>query len=307
MPNQVTALVVDDEEMNRVIVAGYLSRLGYATVGASDGREAWRLLRERPRDFHVVLLDRWMPGMDGMEFLALLRTDPDLSQIPVIMQTISDGTADVAEAIQAGVFYYLVKPYDGDLLRSVAAAAVEDYTRLVRLEGDVRARCDAMMLLRSGSFRFRTPKEAHNLAITLAAASPNGRRLAFGLMELLMNAVEHGNLGIGYEAKTELKASNLLGIEIEERLARPENRDKHATLDFARDDERIVFTIADQGPGFDWQRYIEVDPRGARASHGRGIALARSVSFDRIEYLGRGNMVRGVVDLARHAGGGSAA
>ncbi|HEY0836951.1 MAG TPA: response regulator [Azospirillum sp.] len=300
MAGAVTALVVDDEAMNRAVVAGHLARLGYATIDAADGAEAWRILKSRRQDVHVVLLDRRMPGLDGMAFLELLRGDPELARIPVIMQTNADSSSDVAEAIQAGVFYYLTKPYDGELLRSVASAAVEDYTRLRRLEGDVRSRTDAMGLLQSGCFSFRTPRDAHNLAITLAAASPNARKLAFGLMELLMNAVEHGNLGIGFATKSRLKASNMLTREIEARLSLTANRDKHATVRFERDAARITYTITDQGRGFDWRPFLDRNAGRARETHGRGIALARGVSFDDLQYLGCGNTVVGTIEIARH-------
>lgn len=299
MADPITALVVDDEEMSRAIVAGYLGRMGYRTLGFASAEEAWHILTDRRETVHVVLLDRQLPGMDGMEFFKRLKADPDLGAIPVIMQTVSDSSAEIAEAIQAGVFYYLVKPYAGDLLRSVAAAAVEDYARLMQLQGDVRSRADAMGLMREGTFRFRTPQEAHNLAIAVSSIIPNTRKLAFGLMELLMNAVEHGNLGIGYEAKSELKMGNMLAREIETRLELPENRDKAATLHILRDAARITFTVTDQGRGFDWTRYLAVDAFRSSATHGRGIALARMVSFDELSYEGSGNTVVGIVDLAR--------
>ena len=299
MADPITALVVDDEEMSRAIVAGYLARMGYRTLEAGTAEEAWAILADRREAVHVILLDRQLPGMDGMEFFKRLKDAPDLGAIPVIMQTVSDSSAEIAEAIQAGVFYYLVKPYAGDLLRSVAAAAVEDYTRLKQLQGDVRSRADAMALMCEGTFRFRTPQEAHNLAIAMSSTIPNTRKLAFGLMELLMNAVEHGNLGIGYETKSELKLGNMLAREIEERLAQPENREKVATLHVARDAARIVFTVTDQGRGFDWTRFLGVDAFRSSATHGRGIALARMVSFDELSYVGSGNTVVGVVDLAK--------
>ncbi|MBP2314974.1 ATP-binding response regulator [Azospirillum soli] len=299
MADPISALVVDDEEMSRAIVAGYLGRMGYRTLGAATAEEAWRILADRQETIHVILLDRQLPGMDGMEFFKRLKADPDLGAIPVIMQTVSDSSAEIAEAIQAGVFYYLIKPYAGDLLRSVASAAVEDYAHLTKLQGDVRSRNDAMALMRDGTFHFRTPQEAHNLAIAVSSIIPNTRKLAFGLMELLMNAVEHGNLGIGYEAKSELKMGSMLSGEIERRLALPENLDKTATLRVARDDARVVFTVTDQGRGFDWTRYLAVDAFRSSATHGRGIALARMVSFDELIYEGSGNTVVGVVDLAR--------
>lgn len=298
MADPITALIVDDEELSRAILAGYLGRMGYRTLGVGTAEEAWRLLADLREVVHVVLLDRQLPGMDGMDLFLRMKADPDLSTIPVIMQTISDRSAEIAEAIQAGVFYYLVKPYPGELLQSVAAAAVDHLTRLKRLQGDVRSRADAMALMRDGTFRFRTPQEAHNLAIAVASIVPNARGLAFGLVELLLNAVEHGNLGIGYAAKGALKLGNMLAREIEDRLTRPENAGKAAALHVRRDDQRVVFTVSDEGQGFDWTRYLAMDARQSTATHGRGIALARMVAFHDLTYVGNGNTVVATIDLS---------
>ena len=302
MTNPITALVVDDEEMSRAIVAGYLGRIGFRTLGAGSAEEAWHLLAEAGEVVHVVLLDRQLPGMGGMEMFTRMKAHPDLATIPVIMQTISDSSAEIAEAIQAGVFYYLVKPYAGELLQSLAAAAVDRHARLKQLQGDVRSRANAMALLRDGTFQFRTPQEAHNLAIAVSSMVPHARGLAFGLMELLLNAVEHGNLGIGYAAKEELKLGHRLAREIEERLAQPGNARKAATLQVRRDAARAVFTVTDEGPGFDWTRYVSMDAFRSTATHGRGIALARMVGFDELTYVGSGNTVVATVSLASAAG-----
>ena len=298
MADPITALVVDDEEMSRAIAAGYLARMGYRTLGVSTGEAAWELLAGRREPVHMVLLDRQLPDMDGMALLARMKAEPEMASIPVVMQTASDSSADIAQAIQAGVFYYLIKPYHGDLLRSVAAAAIDDHTRLKRLEGDVRSHAGAMTLLQEGTFRFRTLQEAHNLAVAVSSALPKTRKLTFGLVELLLNAVEHGNLGIGYEAKSALKQGNRLIQEIERRLAHPDNRAKFATLRIERVPGAVTFTVSDMGEGFDWTSYLSMDASRLDAAHGRGIALARMIAFDELAYLGSGSTVVGTVRLA---------
>jgi anti-sigma regulatory factor (Ser/Thr protein kinase) len=55
---------------------------------------------------------------------------------------------------------------------------------------------------------------------------------------------------------------------------------------------RIVFSIVDEGQGFDWRNYLDLDPRRAFDPNGRGIAMARSLSFESMEYNERGNEVR---------------
>jgi hypothetical protein len=51
------------------------------------------------------------------------------------------------------------------------------------------------------------------------------------------------------------------------------------------------FTIADEGAGFEWRRFLDIDPARAFDTHGRGIAVARRFSFDSLEYVDPGNQV----------------
>jgi CheY-like chemotaxis protein len=79
----VSVLVVDDENDIREAVSELLVDEGYAVLGAGDGAEALRQLRDHHPS--VVLLDLMMPGMNGWEFRAAQKDDPDLSKIPVIV------------------------------------------------------------------------------------------------------------------------------------------------------------------------------------------------------------------------------
>ena len=72
-----------------------------------------------------------------------------------------------------------------------------------------------------------------------------------------------------------------------------------------RDEERWVFEIADDGPGFDWRRFLDFDPERAFAPNGRGIALSRQLSFSSLTYIPPGNVVIVTVPRVR-AGGGAA-
>ena len=105
------------------------------------------------------------------------------------------------------------------------------------------------------------------------------------------NAVEHGNLQISYDEKTELQETEEWETEITRRLSLPDFAHKQATIRLHRSAEAIEFIITDQGLGFDWKRYLDMSPDLAFASHGRGIALARALSFDTLEYRGVGNEV----------------
>lgn len=289
------ALVVDDERMNREVVVANLRAAGYETVTAEDGQQAWEILDRMPGDFDVILLDRRMPRMDGMELLARLKGDERLRPIPVIMQTAYASSEDVVEGIKAGVYYYLGKPLDRRLLLSVAAAAVEDHHRFRRLSEDLERRTTALVLMDSGKFRFRTPAEGNTLAVALARACPQSQFLAVGLSEIFTNAVEHGNLGITFDEKARLIADKRLAKEIEARLDAPLGRTRFVEVLFERLPEEIRISVRDEGAGFDWRRYMDLDTSRAFSAHGRGIAMARRLSFDRLEYRDPGNEVLCVV------------
>ena len=91
--------------------------------------------------------------------------------------------------------------------------------------------------------------------------------------------------------------ANQLSEEIARRLALEENREKHVEVVFERRSTVLVFTIRDQGVGFDWQRYLDFDSERVFDPNGRGIAMARMTSFDSVEYQGNGNTVLATVKL----------
>jgi len=292
------ALVVDDERMNREVIVANLRVAGFDTVTAEDGLQAWEILDAHPEAFDVVLLDRRMPRMDGMDLLRKLKADQRLDHIPVIMQTAYAETEDVTAGIKAGAYYYLAKPLDRRLLLSVTEAAIADHQRRQRLLDDLDKRTTAMLLLESGTFRFRTLDEGHTLAVALARSCPQARHLVAGLSELFTNAVEHGNLGIGYEEKAQLLENRRWRQEIEARLDTPEGRTRMVEVEVSRQAGRVSFVIRDQGSGFDWRGYGQISPERAFAPHGRGIALARNLAFDHLEYNECGNQVTAVVEIA---------
>ena len=291
------ALVVDDERMNREVIVANLRAAGFETVTAEDGVQAWGILDSHPGAFDVILLDRRMPRMNGMELLHKLKDDDRLAHIPVIMQTAYAETEEVTAGIKAGAYYYLAKPLDRRLLLSVTEAAIADHQRHLRLLDDLDKRTTAMLLLDHGRFRFRTLDEGHTLAVALARACPHARHLVAGLSELFTNAVEHGNLGIDFAEKAELVAAKRWRQEIEARLDTPAGRARCVEVEVERLADHVRFAIRDQGEGFDWRAYQQISPERAFAPHGRGIALARRLAFASLEFNDSGNQVTATVPI----------
>src|SRR5689334_5342807 len=100
-------LVVDDDDELREAVALFLETEGYAVVEARDGAEALEQLRSAGR-FCLILLDLFMPRMDGWAFRDAQRRDPDFSSIPVIVVSADTGVRETAADL--GAVGALVKP-----------------------------------------------------------------------------------------------------------------------------------------------------------------------------------------------------
>jgi len=290
-------LVVDDEVFNLEILSEHLTDSGYDVASAEDGAKAWALLEESPQRFDAVLLDRMMPNMDGMEVLARIKGHSQLSMLPVVMQTAKAARQDVLEGLEAGAYYYLTKPFDKETMLAIIKTAVEDYTAYRAIQEETKQTVRTLSLMRQGQFAFRTLDEAQDLATLLANAGPQAGKAVIGLSELLINAVEHGNLGITYNEKSELNEEGNWEAEVLRRLALPENADKRVVVSFEVEEDEMRFLISDQGPGFDWESYLEISPERAFDNHGRGIAMARMLSFDRVEYLGNGNQVLAAISV----------
>jgi adenylate cyclase len=103
-----TLLVVDDQEVNRLILARHLELLGHRVIMAESGPQAL----ERVRDHKVdgVILDVVMQGMDGFQVCRHLKADPATWLIPVIMVTVLNKQTDRVRAMEAGADEILSKP-----------------------------------------------------------------------------------------------------------------------------------------------------------------------------------------------------
>ena len=116
-------LVVDDNSMNRIMLSRYISKLGYRSSLAENGRQALEKLQTEPYD--LVLPDVQMPEMDGYQVLEQLKADTRQHDIPVIMISAVDELESVVTCIELGAQDYLPKPFNPVLLRARLTACLE--------------------------------------------------------------------------------------------------------------------------------------------------------------------------------------
>lgn len=117
-----TLLIIDDNDMNRDLLARRLKQAYYEVIDVDNGKEALELAKEKNID--LILLDILMPNMDGYEVLENLKGDPETRLIPVIMLTAVHEMDSVVRCFELGADDYLTKPYNIPFVRSRIASCL---------------------------------------------------------------------------------------------------------------------------------------------------------------------------------------
>ena len=286
-----TILAVDDDPVNLHIIGEVFKREPVTITYAESGEHALRMLADPASAFDVVLLDRMMTGLDGIEVLRRMKADARLSHTPVVMQTAAAAPDQVCEGLTAGAHYYLTKPYAPSTLRTIVRAALEHARDRRELEARAGNFVEALCLLDHAEFVLRTHSDAQRVAGFVAQLCPNPRGAVLGIAELMINGIEHGNLGITCAEKAALLREDRLAQELARRHELPQYAGRRVCLTFDRGPEELRFVVSDEGRGFDFRNYQQLDPARAFEPNGCGIALARMLSFTRLEYQGVGNVV----------------
>lgn len=155
--NMIRILLVEDEPANAAILSSYLQMAGYQVDEATDGVEAMVLLEKAPEAYHLVVTDKRMPNMNGLELAARLKADRRFSNIPVILQTGDTAHDEFIKGIKAGVYYYLSKPYEESTLLTIVRAAVVERERKEIFERRIASQQNALVTLMKGEFFSRRP------------------------------------------------------------------------------------------------------------------------------------------------------
>ncbi|MEO5673084.1 MAG: response regulator [Chitinophagales bacterium] len=291
-----TLLVVDDDVPFTMIIKNSLEKEGYIVLSAHHVNEAKKILDERAPEIKVMLLDWSLPDVTGIDLLREIKLEKSFENIQVIMQTVISDSENIREGIEAGVFFYLVKPVKKELLHSTIKAAILDFERKKDLLKKLEESKRSFRFLTKGEFHFRTVQDGDFLAVRIAHECPNPQE-AILISELFSNAVEHGNLGLTYDEKTRLITENRLKEEVELRLLQQEHANQFVHVTFRRLPNKILLTVKDQGRGFDFQKYLGFDDGRVFHNHGRGIALLNSIY--NLRYSEKGNKVEVEIPISK--------
>lgn len=151
-------LIVDDNEMNRVVLRDFIVAMDYKPMLAEDGAEAIERLKKDPPD--LMLLDIMMPNVDGFGVLSFMKRTPKLSSLPVIVISAVDQIDNVVRCIEAGADDYLSKPFNPTVLRARIKTSLQKHSLIRKnkellektLGGSLKILMDVLSLVNPAAF-----------------------------------------------------------------------------------------------------------------------------------------------------------
>jgi CheY-like chemotaxis protein/anti-sigma regulatory factor (Ser/Thr protein kinase) len=211
-------LVVDDDPTTRLLVTSVLKNAGFTTSVANDGVQALKTLRAKT--FDLLLLDVWMPRMNGLDLLNKLHTHK--ARPRVVVMTSDDAPETLLKAVREQAFRYVHKPVEAEALLQIVREVLEA----------PEAPAIEVISARPEWVELRLPctREAVERLTGVMAqldtdlATDLRESIAYAFRELLLNAIEWGG-----------------------RL----DPERKVTISYLRARRMLMYRIADPGPGFD--------------------------------------------------------
>lgn len=288
-------LIVEDSTTERIYLETQLNTLGHLYQSVKNGKEAVDIISANPTRFDMVLMDRMMPVMDGLKAVKFIKNTLGLRDLPIIMITAADSPEELQDGLAAGIFYYLSKPVQPTTFNAVISAVSREVSQRRILDIQMRRHRTSFAQIHTCKFEFNTLEQAESIAGFIAQCFPQPERVITGLAELMINAVEHGLYEIGYDLKSQLLNNGTWRTEIDRRQSSPQYAGRMAHATVTHQDNGIYVHISDNGHGFEWEQYLTIDPARSGDNHGRGIAQANALCFDKLIYNDIGNSVSAFV------------
>lgn len=290
MLKNIKVLVVEDDPASLNYLEIILQKEGVEYKSANNGRDGLAIFKEfHP---HIVLTDINMAHMNGIELLANIKKIRPHSI--VIMLTAFNSEEYVIESMKYGANNYLKKP----ILRDNLVALLRKYKSII-LSRNTNKKIHTFV--KQHTFTMQITNELNLLpyiinylidSIEYVFKEDETMGIRLGLDEIIINAIEHGNLEISYVEKSEAIKKNQLEKLYANRLSNAEIANKRVTITFDMHENYCEWTVKDEGKGFSPELIPNpILSETVDSLHGRGIFITR-FQFDEMEYSENGTKVR---------------
>ena len=282
-----TVLVIDPCPETQALIAGHVRGREFSIIAASHPSAALTAIDRAAPD--IVITDLFLPEATGLALTKDLSSRQEACPVIVMAQDVREPA--VVHALRAGAVDVVHKPVaEAELDHALARARQRLPGHLVELPGVCRSEVHVSM----DSDPAHISRVISWLMKTTASTLPDIQRLHLRgcLQELLLNAVEHGNLEIFYQEKQKALADGGYEELLGQRRAHARLKHRRITIhvDYDNGTKNLVYRIADEGNGFKWRSLLNRSHNTCRAddANGRGIFLARYL-FPSLTYNDQGN------------------
>lgn len=284
-----TVLIVDPCRETQAQILDHMQNRGFSVITANDPAAALATIELTAPD--IVLTDSFLPEGGGLALTKTLRGRQ--VPCPVIVMAKDRSEQAVIHALRAGAVDFLQKPIGvEELAHALQRARYLLPADMLETPGLVRA--DYTLTIDSNPAHIPGIVSWLLRATAGSLSDTTQLHLRGTLQELLLNAVEHGNLEISYQVKQRALDQNRFNQLVQERLAQPRLAKRTVTIHVHCDRRAGVleYRLADQGKGFQWRSLLHQAAHACNAEDisGRGIFLAQSL-FPGLQYNDRGNEV----------------
>lgn len=282
-------LIIDDENLVRSVINIALTNKGYKVYEADNGKTGIQMFIDIDPD--IVITDVNMPEMSGIEVTKNIKENK--VDADVVIMT-GYGTEElIIEALRVGASNYINKPVDFKELFNILDSIIlkRENRRLFDVLKDVVVFEKKSLVLDNDITKVWGTVNQILFNLSPSIERKKIEKLKLGLYEILVNSIEHGNLGITYDEKKEALENNTYNELVTRKLKEANEQKKVVNIQTVYNGEELVVEIIDQGKGFNLKELPPLsDPDTLLAVHGRGILLA-SLYFDKLEYKEPGNVV----------------
>ena len=282
-------VIVDDEVTVRETLTRIVKHENLLPDTYADSRTALEALSEHHDDVMLVIIDIRMPGLSGLELMR--RAAADCPDTPFIVTSGDATKKDIIQALKQGALDYFEKPF---AVKEISASILK-----VRLLADENLKTlQVYQSLVEKRLLFKIENDVSLVQslvsglvaeIKISCRIPRSQfpGMRMGLHELIVNAIEHGNLELDSELKNRRNYMDIL----KRRAAQPQFCERRVTVEVIIAANAFSCVISDQGPGFDWHLLPDpTDPENLFKPHGRGVIMAGNF-FDEFFFNEFGNQV----------------
>jgi DNA-binding response OmpR family regulator len=281
-------LIVDDEPSIRELLSDLMHKHNLQALTAQNGIEAINLFRLSHPD--LVITDIKMPKMDGISLLKQLKSIDNNTLIVLIS---GFGNEDILlQALRAGAVNFIRKPFRIeeiiDTVNNILAHKSQIDGCSLPFHSVIEEKKDYVIITEKAHLGYLINQITVNFKNIFSDEEIINLRL--GIEEMISNAIEHGNLAIGFTKKSEALKKGNFGNLIKQKLRNTENSQKRIYISSHLTQNEFIITIKDQGRGFDWKDLPSLSSRSLHSYNGRGILLTK-IFFDEVIYNDIGNQV----------------